>query len=228
MIGNQFLEVPLNNSDKKTMIKEMLRRETNLDKYLEEKSEELYDIESRYFTNYNIKIEVSQDNDKIVAKSFVTYFDNGRTKNDKNISAFYDKPQDRVDKFIIINPNKKSMYREFTGDEIISKQSDDYGVYENEFFINLPKEFVLETLEIHRESTTYGFDHWIDVGTIFARPTYGVQINVVLKDNLMIKDEFVTGNSKQYQIVKSDNSYTFTSPGWISSYCGICLLIAKK
>ena len=119
------------------------------------------------------------------------------------------------------------MHREFVGNDIHSEYSKEFGVYENEFYIELPKEYLLEKIETHKESTTFGYDHWIDVGTIFARPTYGVQINVVLKGDLVIKDEFVTGNSKQYQINKSDN-YIFNSSGWISSYCGICLLVATK
>lgn len=225
---SDVIESALSSSEKISMIKEVLKRETNLDNFLEEKTKELYNIENRYFTNYNIKIEVGQENDKIVAKSIVTYFDNSRTKKDKKISAYYAKPQDRVDKIIVINPDDTSRHKEFSGDEILHKESDEYGVYKNEFFVNLPEEFLLDTIKIRKETTSYGYDHWIDVGTIFARPTRGVQINVVLKDGLMIKDEFVACNSKQYEIVKTDNSYTFTNLGWISSYCGICLLIAKK
>lgn len=225
---SEFIESALKSSDKISIIKTMLKRETKLDKFLEEKTEELYGIESRYFTNYCINIEVGQEEDKIVAKSIVTYFDNGRTKGDIKLSAFYDKPEDHVDKFIVINPRDKSMHREFPSEEILSEQSKEYGVFKNEFYIILPEEFRLDTLEIRKETTTYGYDHWIDIGTIFARPTFGVRITVVLKDGLMIKDEFIAGNSKKYEIVKHSNSYSFTSTGWISSYCGICLLIAKK
>lgn len=210
------------------MIKQLLKRNTNLDFYLDKKTEELYHLERRYFTNYNIKVEVSEEDNKIVARSYVNYTDNGRTEKDVKISAYYDKPQDQVNKIIILDPNDKSRFREFKEDQINIEQSKEYGVFENEFFINVPEEFLLESLEIHKETVTVGNDHWIDVGTIFARPTQGVQINVLLKDNLMIKDEFITGDSKQYHISKTENSYTFTSADWISSYCGICLLIAKK
>lgn len=231
----ETIESILSSTEKENMIIALLERNTHLDNYLELKTNELYNIENRYFTNYKVNVIVSKKDDRIIAKSEVSYLDNGRTKVDKKLNAFFDKEEDVMDKFVIINPKNRNQYVEFKNDpnsgdnQIKSQLSGEYGVYENEYFVEVPQEFLgLDQLEIKKSYTTYGSDHWIEVGTVFARPTHNVTITVTVENDLVIKDSFVTGDSKLYDISETETYYSFSNPEWISSYCGICLLVAKK
>ena len=54
---SDLIENVLSNFDKISMIKEMIKRETKLDNYLEEKTKELYNIESRYLQIIMLKLK---------------------------------------------------------------------------------------------------------------------------------------------------------------------------
>ena len=54
---SDLIENVLSNFDKISMIKEMIKRETKLDNYLEEKTKELYNIESRYLQIKMLKLK---------------------------------------------------------------------------------------------------------------------------------------------------------------------------
>ena len=105
------------------------------------------------------------------------------------------------------------------------------GKYEYQWYVEIPEKFKnMDMIKVHREYTTYGKDHWIQVAHSFFRPTKGVSINMKYDNNLVVKEYSIndTYNVFTTNINNDLRNYSMDTSEWISAWDGISLLISLE
>ena len=218
----------MNENDKKDILKKIMHRNNELDKYKDFAMEKLYNLEDKYFADYRIEGVIECSKGHVLGTMLEDYYEYGRNMSDNRISLYFDNPNDKVQKIIIYDPNDLRKYEEFTN---ITNQINNGagGTYEYEWYVEIPERFrALKSLKIHREYTAYGQDHWIQVGHAFSRPTKGVSINMQYGRNLTVKECSVIDTNNVFVININDTlrNYSVDTHKWVSEGNGMSLLVS--
>lgn len=217
-------------NQKKKVINTLIPTENEFSNYKKLSVTKILNLKDTYKTNVVYNVEVSVDNDTVIATTTMTYKEYRYSDQFNEVKAKFDSSESYIKYIKIINPDnpndfdliesksiKKNKYKA-NGCEMEFEQTGKLShIYKNKKCLNIEKEIFFK-----------GYDHWISYALLFETPISDVNFNLsVISPELTIKEVTIFGDNDSYSKKQTDKSVKLTSSKWLSNNNGFLIIISK-
>lgn len=223
----------LSKKGKQKVIMEILDLPDEMSKYKRDKVKSLMNMESEYRTNTVYNAEAFLEHGVVSVKTTMSYTEHNRNKNNKDgdkIFVRFDYDTSKINYIKISNPDNSNDSVLFTPDKIVYNQKEAHGdglIYEG--YCKIPKKYQdMPTLNIEKQYTFIGEDHWVSYGIILSHLTNGINFNLNYSKELTIKEVTIFGEENLYSKKQTSTYVNIKSTNWLPQYGGFLIIIGKK